>query len=265
MQVIKSSGDLEKFDPRKIRRTIREAGGSRTLALEAVRGVKKKYHENLPTKEILFFLLKFLEREPGVSERYNLKRAIMSLGPSGFPFEKFFARLLDYYGFKTTTENRIKGKKIYHEVDVVAVKDKKWMIECKYHNETGIITKLHPALSTYARFLDVKHNKFDSPWLSTNTKCSVDAINYAKSVGMRITSWKYPEKDNLQKLIQEKKLYPITILKSLSENVLNEIYNLKIVIAKDLLKFSSKELASKIGLSEKDASKVLEEVKTVCS
>jgi len=265
MQVIKSSGEKERFSSKKIYYSIREAGGSKRLGKDAIKFLKSKYGQEVSTKEILITLLKFLKSESGVSERYDLKRAIMSLGPSGFPFEKFFARVLEYYGFKTTTDNKLKGKKIIHEVDIVAVKDKKWMIECKYHNESGIITRLHPAMYTYARFLDLERNNFDAPWLVTNTKCSEDAINYAKGVGLRITAWKFPAKESLQNLIMGKKLYPITILKNLSEKVINEIYELKIVIARDLLKFSSIELSKKTSLSEKEATNVLEEVKIVCS
>jgi len=263
MQVIKSSGEKEKFSGKKIYYSIREAGGSKSLAKEAVKFIKKRYTKDVSTNEILITLLNFLKKEPGVSQRYGLKRAILSLGPSGFPFESFFARVLEYYGFKTTTGNKIRGKRIIHEVDIVAIKDKKWMIECKYHNEAGTITKLHPAMYTYARFLDLGKHHFDSPWLVTNTRCSEDAIEYAKGVGLRVTAWKFPKDENLEKLIEEKKLYPITILKNLSERVLNEIYQLKIVVAKDLLDFSPSELAKKTSLNEKDAVKILEEVKII--
>ena len=66
------------------------------------------------------------------------------------------------------------------------------MIECKYHNEQGKPTRLQPAMYTYARFLDLT-KRLDQPWLVTNTKCSRDAKEYAKGVGLKITSWKYPE------------------------------------------------------------------------
>lgn len=265
MQVIKSSGLIERFDKKKIYRSIREAGGSKKLAKDAIREVRRKFSKNVSTYEILSFLIKFLQREPGVSQKYDLKRAIMSLGPTGFPFEKFFARVLENYGFKTTTGNKLKGKMVYHEVDVIATKDKKWMIECKYHNQPGIITKLHVPLYTYARFLDLSSYKFDSPWLATNTKCSGEAIKYAKGVGLKVTSWKYPKEDNLEKLIENKKLYPVTILKSVSNDILNKIYDSGFVIAKDLLGFSEYDLSRRIGVDQKTASKIIEEVKIVCS
>lgn len=265
MRVLKSSGDVENFCSKKIYYSIREAGGSKKLATESVRGIEKKYHRGMTTKEILLILLKLLKKEPGVSERYDLKRAIMSLGPSGFPFEDYFSRILNYYDYETKTGNKLHGTKIYHEVDIVAKKNnKKWMVECKYHNESGTVTRLKPAMYTYARFLDLKRQKFDSPWLVTNTKCSVDAVRYARGVELRITSWKYPKKESLQDLIKKKNLYPITIIKSLNGVAKERLFSLKILVAKDLLNFTVEQLEERTGLTESESIKVLEEVKAIC-
>lgn len=263
MQVIKYSGEVEEFNPKKIYHSIREAGGSKNLANEAIREVKRNYHKNITTEDVLNILLKFLKREPGVSERYDLKRAIMSLGPSGFPFETFFANLLKHYGYKTETGVKLKGKVIYQEVDIVAQKNKKFMIECKYHNEPGIITKLHPAMYTYARFLDLQKYNFDQPWLVTNTKCSFDSIRYAGGVNLKITSWKYPKSESLLVLIENQKLYPITILKFLPEEIKERLYDSRILIAKDLLQYTPNQLRQKTSLSEKEIEKIILKVKEI--
>jgi hypothetical protein len=264
MQVIKSSGLFEKFNPHKIYRSVRLAGGSRDLAMHSVEEVKKKFKKNVSSQEILKFLVDFLKKEKGVSERYNLKRAIMSLGPSGFPFEKFVARVLEDYGFKTKVGVKIKGKNILHEIDIVAVKDQKIMIECKYHNEPGIITRLHPALYTYARFLDLQEQGFERAWLVTNTKCSKDAINYSKGVGLRITSWNYPRKESLKDLIREKQLYPITILTNLGDQEINKLYGAGFIIIKDLLNFSLDELFKKTKINKRKLQLIIKEVKSIC-
>ncbi len=263
-KVIKASGLEEKFSPRKIYYSILEAGGSKKLANRAISEVKNKFRKKITTEEILKIILKVLKKEPGISERYNLKRAIMSLGPSGFPFEQFFGDLLREYGYKTKVGNYLKGKKIIHEVDIIAEKDKKYMIECKYHNQPGKATKLHPALYTYARFLDINsHKKVDEPWLVTNTKCSKDAKDYAKGVGLKITSWNYPQNESLKKLIEKKKLYPITILSLLDEKTKHSLFYEKIVLAKNILNYSILDLREKTGLSEKKVNKILEEVREV--
>jgi hypothetical protein len=263
MQVIKSSGEKEKFNPNKIYHSILEAGGSKKLAKNAIKEVKQYYEKNFTTKEILLILLKFLKQEPGISEKYDLKRAIMSLGPTGFAFEQFFAEILNHYDYKTKIGEKIKGKKIMQEIDVIAIKKKKIMIECKYHNEKGIITKLQPAMYTHARFLDVKHHGFDESWLVTNTNCSRDALNYSIGVNQKIISWKYPSNESLQKLIEKQKLYPITIIKSLKQETKENLYRANITIAKDLLNYTIKDLKRKTLLSEKEIEKILKEVKEI--
>jgi len=263
MQVIKYSGGIEPFDASKIEYTIREAGGSKKLAREAVQEVKKNFRENMKTSEILNLLLKFLKKEPGVSERYDLKRAIMSLGPSGFPFENFFASLLNNYGYKTKVGEKLIGNDIVYEIDIIAEKEKKFMIECKYHNKLGIETKVRYADIAYRRFLELKKYNFDQPWLATNTKCSIDAINFSKKVNLKITSWSYPKNESLSVLIEKKGLYPITILKSLPNNIKEKLYNSKILIAKDLLKYDKKKLRQLTGLTEKEVEETIQKVREI--
>jgi hypothetical protein len=263
MQIIKASGDSEKFTPKKIYYTIKEAGGSDRLAKEAVREVRQIYHKNITTKEVLDFLTKFLKKENGVSQRYNLKKAIMSLGPTGFPFESFFARILEYYGYTTQTDQHLRGTKIIHEVDIIAQKEKKSMIECKYHNQPGTSTSLHPAMYTYARFLDLSKYNFDFPWLVTNTKCSQDAINYALGVNLKITSWNYPENESILRLIENKKIYPITISNVLKKYELEKFYELKLVVANDVINKNITWLSSNTGIPENRMKKIIEELKII--
>ena len=262
-QIIKASGDTQNFDPNKVYSTIFGSGASKTLAIETVKLVKSKYYKNITTKEILKIILENLKKEPGVSQRYNLKQAIMSLGPSGFPFEHYFARVIENYGYETKVDNYIKGKRITHEVDIIAKKEKKtYMIECKYHNEAGINTRLHPAMYTYARFLDT--GKFDTPWLATNTKCVDDAVEYAKGVNMKITSWDYPKTESLKSLVENKNLYPITSINSIDYRTKEVLFFKNIVMAKDLLKHTPKKLAKITGINENKINQIIKEVKEVC-
>ena len=53
MKVIKSTGEEEKFIPKKIYNSVKDAGGSTKLAKEAMALVKKEYHKGITTKEIL--------------------------------------------------------------------------------------------------------------------------------------------------------------------------------------------------------------------
>ena len=262
MKIQKASGETENFNPRKIYSTLIEAGANRQLAQEITDSVRKKAREGITTGKILEIVLSGLKNHPGIQARYDLKRAIMSLGPTGFPFERYFADILQEYGYSATIRNQVKGKRIIHEVDIIAknnADNKTFMIECKYHNEPGKPTKLQPAMYTYARFLDLV-KRLDQPWLVTNTKCSKDAKEYSLGVGLKITSWKYPEKESLIKLIMEKKLYPITILKNLDNRTREKLLKLDIVLAKNLQKYTVTQLSEKTELSEKQIKKILNEL-----
>ena len=255
MEIIKASGEKENFSKRKLYLTMREAGASKKLINETVNLVKSKIKQNTTSEEILNLALKNLKKEPGVAERYNLKRAIMDLGPTGFPFEEYIAEILRNYGYKATTDVSLKGKVIYQEVDIIAENEKKFMIECKYHNEPGTDTRLQPAMYTYARFLDLTQYKFDQPWLVTNTKCTNDAIGYAKGVNLKVTSWNFPKDESLQKLINKKKLYPVTIL-FLNQETKEKLLLNKIVLLKTLAEKDLHELYKKTNIPIKDLEKI---------
>lgn len=256
MFIIKASGEKEKFDKRKVEKTARRAGASKSFAREVAEKVSREVREGMTTKEILKIALKLLRKEKVVAEKYSLKNAIIELGPTGFPFEKYFARILDNYGYETKVGIILKGKKIGQEIDILATKDNKTnMIECKYHNIMGRYTDLKVAMYTYARFLDVKkYAQF--PWLVTNTKCSHTAIAYASGVGLKIIGWNYPAKGNLQDLIEKGGLYPITALMSVKGAVREGLARAKIILVKEIVEMNLDELQKKTNLSKEILSKV---------
>ena len=272
MWVVKASGETEKFDPEKIKRTCLRAGASEELADKIVKEVMKKSYDGISTKEILRIAIKLLRKEkPHVAARYDLKGAMFRLGPAGFIFEHFIGEVLKEYGYQTRVHNIIKGYCVSHEVDVIASKDNKnYMIECKYHNLQGIYTGLREVLYTYARFLDLcegsKNNscqRFEQPWLICNTKFSDDTIQYAKCRGVRLIGWSYPEGNSLEKFIDDKKLYPITMISSLDTTSLDKLSSASFILALDLLRIPLKELnkrtkipLNKLKIFSDDAKKI---------
>ena len=246
MDVIKISGKREAFNPRKIERTCIKAGASREFARQVAYEVEKNAYPGISTKEIYKLTLRFLRKQPELAEKYTLKQAIMQLGPTGFIFEKYVAAILKEYGYETRVNVSVKGRCVAHEIDIVAKREKMFMVECKYHNELGIYTDLKTVMYTYARFLDVR--KFDQGWLICNTNCSYQALQYARCNNLKITSWSYPQEDSLEKMIRLKKLYPITILKGMSSHVRDHFLNNHIFMVKDLLSFPLEELQRKTKL-----------------
>jgi len=260
--IIKSDGEKERFSSNKIRESVLRAGGTKELADEVVRNVKRDANQDIGSEELLKIILRHLRKDRGTAARYDLKRAIMQLGPTGFPFENYFALVLKELGYEVSVGNYIQGKNIVHEVDIIAKRKHKHMIECKYHNEMGIKTRVKTPLYVYGRFIDLKSH-FDSPWLATNTKCTEDVIKYAEGVGMRITAWDYPEEYSLKHLISEKKLYPITVLRSISKDAKEKLFHANIFLIKELVEMDNKLIQKRTGFSDRYVSMIDREARAV--
>ena len=268
IQIIKADGTLEVFKKRKIEHTVLKAGGSKKFAKEIANKVAQRVHKGTTTRQILRYTLKLLRKHPHIEKKYDLKRAIMSLGPHGFTFEEFVSQLLQNYDYKTKVGLILKGKATTQEIDIIAQKNKKYMVECKYHNQIGNNTNVKVAMYTYARFLDVNNKakpKFDQAWLVTNTTCTHHAIQYSGGVNLKITTWNYASKGEktLQQLIMQKKLYPITILHSVQGRIKEKLAHAKIVLAKDILNSNFHDLKQKTKLRDKEIKILIEEAKQV--
>jgi hypothetical protein len=260
MLIIKASGEKEKFDKRKVERTARRAGASKSFAREVANKVSKEVHEGMSTKEILKIAIKHLKKDRPIAEKYSLKKALMELGPTGFPFEHYFAKVLEYYGYKTKVGIFLKGKKVMQEIDILATKNNKInMIECKYHNTMGNNTDLKVAMYTYARFLDIKKYA-QSPWLVTNTKCTHSAIAYASGVGLKVIGWNYPREGNLQDLIEKKGLYPVTALLSVKGIIKENLVQAKISLVKEIADLSIDDLYKKTRIPKDTLIKIKKDV-----
>jgi len=238
IKIIKATGEIEPFSEEKVVSSLMRAGASKELANEIVEKIKPGLYQNIPSFQIYTSVMNLLkERQNEIATKYNLKNAIMKLGPSGYPFEKFIAGVLEEHGHKTQINQIIMGKCVSHEIDIVSQNSKKHMIECKFHSLPGGRTDIKVALYTYARFLDIKEKGgFDLPWLITNTKVTKEVVSYAGCVGMKITAWDYPVGESLNELIDESNLIPITAATDLSQEQITSLIEKGIVYFKDFQK-----------------------------
>ena len=237
VHVKKASGELEEFSERKVRDSLQRAGASPELIEEIIQHVTSELYEGISSEHIYTHIFDLLRNKRSViAARYNLKRAVMELGPSGYPFEKFFAGVLRQYGFEATTNNILEGACVKHEVDVIAKRNNDTiMIECKFHNHVGTKSKIRDVLYTYARYLDVKEKyAFTEAWLVTNTKVTSDVISYAQCKGMKVVAWNYPSDFSLRHLIEQSNLHPVTALDSLSHEKKQDLLRQGLVFVKDL-------------------------------
>lgn len=240
VNVIKAGGTVEPFMEEKVVESLLRAGASPQLADKIIVKIRPHLYPNIPTFQIYSSVMKVLKREQrDVANRYNLKEAIMELGPSGYPFEKFIAGVWEKNGFQVETNKIIMGKCVSHEIDIIAKRDKKtYMIECKFHNQHGGKTEIKTALYTYARFLDVKDMGFDAPWLITNTRVTQEVRAYSACIGMEVTSWDFPDTKSLREIVDKSGLHPVTSLTSLSKKQKQSFLERGIIFVRDLPKSS---------------------------
>lgn len=272
--IIKADGKKEQYDEEKISSSFIKAGASPEIATVATKTINKKVKDNMSTDKIYHRALSHLRvLEPRVALKYSLKRAIMDMGPEGFVFEKYIAKILREYGFVTEVGQILNGHCVNHEVDVIAKKENQvCMIECKYHNSRGIKSDIKTALYTHSRFLDIEkayrekdinnNTRFEA-WLVTNTKCTSDAIKYAGCVGLKILAWHYPKVENLEYFIETKKLYPISILSTITEKQRDILFDSDIILTKELGSYKADSLAELISVRQSRASKILNEASTI--
>jgi Holliday junction resolvase-like predicted endonuclease len=196
----------------------------------------------------------------------------MNMGPEGYVFEKYIAKILREHGFVTKVSQILEGYCVEHEVDVVATKeDITCLIECKYHNSPGTKSDIKTALYIYSRFLDIKKahrikNSANIPleaWLVTNTKCTSDAIKYSNCAGLKVLAWHYPTIENLQYFIEARKLYPVSILSTITEKQKEALFNSNIILVKELKGLSKEKLAGLLGEDQKTVLKILDEASII--
>jgi Holliday junction resolvase len=240
--VVKENGGKELFREDKVANALRRAGLSPREAKEALAQLRPRLHSGITTKKIYAITYDMLEEmKPEISHRYNLKRALMEMGPEGYVFEDFTARLLTAEGYETALRQIIPGKCVAHEIDVVASKGKKaWMVECKFHNQPGTKCRIQTVLYVYARFLDLaagaklgKCRDFTMPWLVTNTKFSEDVVAYAECMDIPLLGWRHPFKDSLEARIDRTKCYPISVLR-IGQDMMRRMLATKIITVSDI-------------------------------
>ena len=273
VNIIKSSGDRVEFSKQKLHDSLKRSGADEDTIEQVIREVEPQLFEGINTKKIFrmaFNLLK--KREKHFAAKYKLKEAIMELGPTGFPFEKYISEILKYQGFKTSVDQIVQGNCVKHEIDVIAEKDEKhFMIECKYHNTRGIICNVKIPLYIQARFKDIEINwknlpghaeKVHQGWVVTNTTFSEDAIQYGTCVGLNLIGWNFPKNGSLKEQIDDSGLYPITCLTTITTIEKQRLLDNNIILAIEILK--DPKLLFSIGISQSRSELVLNETQSLC-
>lgn len=269
----KEDGTTEPFDRNKLLDSLKRSGADPKIAQDITVHIEQTLEEGDTTHDIYekaYTMLKELEW-PSRAARYSLRRAILDLGPSGFPFEQFIAEIMAEKGYSTKRGVTLQGKCITHEIDVVAEKgNQDIFIEAKFHNSAGYKSDAKTALYIHARALDVeaadsryKDTRQFAFWLMTNTKFTKSAITYGECAGLTMVGWNYPKKGNLQDLVEETKLHPVSCLSTLSKSQKKLLFDKDIVLCRMVR--DDPETIDMLGIGGNEREKVLKEVEHLCT
>ncbi len=269
IKVVKSNGEQVLYSREKLQNTISLAGADDLKSEQIADYVEQNLYDGIPTSKIyqLAYSLLRKKRSHRAAGRYRLKKAIFDLGPSGYPFEIFIGKLFESFGFSVKVGQIMQGKCVQHEVDVVASRDKTLtIVEIKFRGNFRGKANVQVPLYIHSRFNDIKAKLIENEryrdykiegYVVTNTRFTLDAINYAECTGLGLISWDYPSNASLKYYIDRSGLHPLTSLHTLRKTDKKMLLDNGIVLCRELE--SHQDLMLENGLNKQRVSRVLSE------
>lgn len=273
MKIVKHSGDIVDFNPDKLKTSLLKSGAGINEVESILKSIQNEVYEGISTKEIYKMAFALLKKTANShAARYNLREAIRLLGPAGFFFEKYIARIFVSEHYTTVTNLTLFGKCVSHEIDVLVKKnDIISMVECKYHVGRDAATDVKVPMYILSRYNDLKdrhHPIFTRKdavlgcWIVTNNRFTSDAVDFAKCSGLNLLSWNYPVNNNLKTKNDTGNLYPVTCLTTLTLAEKDKLLILDVILVKEII--NNSDCLEKIGLSSNRIKNVLKEASELC-
>jgi len=234
--------------------------------------IERELYDGIPTREIIRRIYRYLAKyRPQVEYEADLRQALALLRPRP-DFEQYVARLLTEWGYSTVGPLILRGRCVEHEIDAVASRGgEATYVEVKHHASPHIFTGLDVFLQAKATFQDLSEgyvaglNKISiqRAMVVCNTKLSDHARRYAGCAQIEYICWKSPPERSLEKLIEEKKLYPITMLKRLDTETEGKLGDAGTILLRELLDSDRKELSKRTGVQMDQIEKLAQWAKEV--
>ena len=273
--VTKASGEEVPFEVSKLRDSLAKSGAPLATIEYIVNQVQEILYPGIPTKKIYQTAFSYLKTQRNSSAaRYKLKRAIMELGPSGYPFERFVGKLIEDQGFEVQVGVIEQGHCVTHEVDVLGEKGNvRIAVECKFGNSHDKKVDVRVPLYIQSRFKDletawksqeVHATKTCQGWIVTNGTFSEDALQFGNCMGLHLVSWNYPHNGNLKDWIDHCQLYPLTSLTTLTKREKQVFINNGMVMCKDLLSTEAHIILDELRIPQKRRKKLEVEIEGLC-
>jgi len=272
--IIKANGERELFERRKLENSLRKAGTDSKTIARIVNAISIELTDGMTTADIYRKAFQMLDQAEIIpATKYSVRKAVMQLGPDGFPFEDFIGALYRARGYRTRLRQTIRGLCVPYEVDLIAENNEEFILgEIKFHNRQGLKSDLKVVLYVKARFDDLERGEFwqnidknlrKEKVLITNTKFTSQARMYAECYrSLHLISWNYPENNNLHQMIIEAGLYPITCLKTLDEFEKKLFLAKKVVLCRELRQ-GGERLFRLVGISPEKTQETLAEINKI--
>lgn len=272
-EITKASGERTPYERDKLIQSLRRSGASDDSIEHVVADVESTLVDGMSTHKIYRRAFQLLKRSNVVAaSQYKLKSAVMSLGPSGYPFEQYVGALFRASGWTCDVGIILPGMCVTHEVDVFAKRNGVVRFtECKFRNMPGSKVDVKVPLYVHSRVRDLiaRHAK-DHPdeavsgyqgCIVTNSKFTEDAERYGECEGLHLLAWDYPQGRGLLDMIRSTGLLPVTVLHSLSNKQKEILLSKDVVLCADLQK--RPEMLMDLGLDATSKTKVMDELEAL--
>jgi hypothetical protein len=257
--VTKADGTKQPFSREKVVRTCLRMGATRAVAESIADEIEARLYDGMETKKILQTIFRRLRKhKPVIGHQIDLRKALSLLNPAP-DFERFIQLLLSEHGYEVTPNQIIRGRCVEHEVDAVARKNgKTCIVEVKHHYKYHTPTSLDVSRISRAVFEDLTEGsslglnnlKIDYALIVCNTKLSEHAKRYADCRGISHIGWSSPKNRDLQTMIEEKRFYPVTLLRGLKADDRKRLTSNGLLLLKQLTEQKLTALRRQTGLSK---------------
>ncbi len=247
-------------------------GATRKMAEKIATKIETKIYGGIQTRNILKMIFRELRKyRPTIRHQIDLREALSLIKPAR-DFERFIQILLQEHGYEVTPNQIIRGKCVEHEVDAIARKNgETYIVEVKHHIRYHTRTGLDVSRIARAVFEDVTEGftlgrnnfKIDRAMIVCNTKFTEHAKSYAKCRDIHHIGWSSPPHNSLQTMIEEKKLYPLTLIKGLNATIKEKLASAGIILIKQLMVKNQTDLRRRTGIRGETLKSIVEKARMI--
>ncbi|MEM2922060.1 MAG: restriction endonuclease, partial [Candidatus Bathyarchaeia archaeon] len=254
-----ADGSLEPYDRSKVVSTCLKLGADYALASEVADRVEERLYEGIPTERILRMVKTYLgQLRPRLLERTDLKEAL-SLLRSKPDWERFVQLLYVELGYKVDPNPVLRGLCVTCELDAIAKRGSdRILVEAKHHLDPHARVDLGVCREVRAVIEDLSDGylrgynseQFTGAVVVSNARFTEQALQYARCRGIECLGWNVPKGGGINSLIEQRQLYPLTMLRELDSETKEALGNVGIVLIKQLVTTPLGEVAEKSGVEK---------------